>query len=424
MRSIRNGILRELKVARMTRKRSKSSAKFVAVTGSSTKSTTTQIISGLVEQLGPVQTQVYSNTINPILRRIKNLKPHHEHIVLEIGAGISGALGKIAAMVRPDLTVVTMIKMEHKSAYGSLEAIAQEKGQLLEHMMPDGVAVLNGDDPNTLAMARLARGRTVTFGQSDSVDYRASNIRFQWPQGLSLTITPPDGQAFDVTTKFIGTHFWLPVTAAVAAACELGVRPGQIQSAIAKVAPLDCRMMPVMAPDGRCLLLDTMKAPAHSLDLAFNVLNDFDAPYRRIVLGTVSDTKVKPKRQYRDAYRAAREVADQVVFVGEWADKSGASDEDIANGRFVAFKTMQEASAHLKQTAVADEVVLIKGSLNQHMERLAIDQTLGDVACWPVKCVSGENCYKCGYWGQNYDPKTRKLQLRWQAIKNRSKGLY
>jgi len=413
--AFRTGPQRRLRMRLASARRMKRGARFIAVTGSSGKSTTTTILGHLLEGSGKVRAQVLHNTVNPLIQTLLRVRRDDDFVLAELGVGGKGDMAPMANMFRPDLAIVTMIAVEHFSAFRSHEAVAEEKGALLEALLPDGVAVLNADDPLALAMAQRTRARVVTFGKDTKAQYRAENITSGYPRTLSLDIVWAGGRLC-LTTRFLGDHFWMPVTAAVAAALELGVAPDLIQARLRDVEPVRNRCAPYRSAGGPSFILDAAKAPYGTLDLAFDMIGKADAPYKRIVLGTISDYAGSASHKYRTAYKTAREVVDQVIFVGGSATSARATAEDIAAGRFVWFASPKEAFDHIRASAREDELILLKGSSNLHLERIALGFRY-PVRCWETTCGMGGDCFSCGAFENAFDRKTLKRAARRRRLK-------
>jgi UDP-N-acetylmuramoyl-tripeptide--D-alanyl-D-alanine ligase len=280
------------------------------------------------------------------------------------------------------------------------EAVAAEKGTLVSNIQPGGFAVLNADDPHVMAMAALTAERIVTFGQSQAADYRATGVRAAFPERLNLTIEWKGGR-LDLQSRYLAEHFWLPVTAAVATALELGVPPSLVAERVASSEPIRNRLGLIDIPDGPQFMIDTTKAPWHSLQLALKALADASASRKRLVLGQLSDFPGSDSK-YRKAYSAGRAIADQVMFVGDHSHRSGASRQDSAEQRFVPFTTPREAADHIRRTATPGELILLKGSSNLHLERIALSW-VEDVQCWVPECGLREGCEACGLYGTPYE---------------------
>jgi UDP-N-acetylmuramoyl-tripeptide--D-alanyl-D-alanine ligase len=381
--------------------RARSDAVFIGITGSSAKSTTTDLLAHVLAAHGSVRKQVNFNDPRAILKAIAQSRRGSEFVVAEVAIGSAYKIAPIAKVFQPDVAVVTMVAIEHKPAFHTLEEIAAEKGELLAALRPGGFAVLNSDDPNVAAMAGNTSERVVTFGRSEKSDYRATGVRAAYPQRLRLTVDWA-GKSLPLNTNFVGEHFWLPTLAAVATAIELEVPPDLVAERVAAFEPLLERCGVVSVPNGPEFILDTYKAPWHSLELAFEMLAAASAPRKRIVLGHLSDFPGSSKQRYRDAYRLARAVADQVIFVGTHSHRSKASQQDRDEGRLVAFATPKEVADYVRATSIPGEVILLKGSGDLHLERIAL-LWKSEIRCWIDACGNGSTCLTCGRFADPYE---------------------
>ena len=199
-----------------------------------------------------------------------------------------GTLRPMLNVLRPTVGVVTLVALEHKSAFRTVEAVAEEKGKLVEVLPASGLAILNHDDPHVAAMAQRTKARSVTFGRTGG-DYVSSNVRCEAPGDLRLTITHA-GKAFEIATALTGVHHALAVGAAFSCTHQLGVAPAVIVERIANFTPLFARCSVHRVPNGPVFINDTAKAPYHSIYLTFDMLSGFQGPRKRIVVGQISDS--------------------------------------------------------------------------------------------------------------------------------------
>ena len=114
------------------------------------------------------------------------------------------------------------------------------------------------------------------------------------------------------------------------------------------------------------------------------------------MLGQISDY-AGSSRKYGTAYKIAREIADEVIYTGDSAHRSRASQADRDSGRFVELRSAKEVSDHIKQTAVPGELILLKSSSNLRLERIALAWT-HDVKCWVPVCGKPSSCQTCGLY--------------------------
>jgi UDP-N-acetylmuramoyl-tripeptide--D-alanyl-D-alanine ligase len=206
-------------------------------------------------------------------------------------------------------------------------------------------------------------------------------------------------------TRLLAPFFAWNVAAACACALELGVPAEAIVERTATFSAVPGRFEVVPTPGGPTFILDTVKAPFYTLDLAFSAFGALPAKRKCIVIGQISDSK-NPRKTYRDAYKAAREAADRVLMVGDWSHRSQASEEDIASGRFHAFQEPADVFRLLKDTATPDDLIFIKASTTQHLERIALawDE---DVRCWKANCGLSTPCLACGLYNHPFESHKR-----------------
>jgi UDP-N-acetylmuramoyl-tripeptide--D-alanyl-D-alanine ligase len=405
LRRIRKDYVKPLEFAASLRlsalRRRRSKATFIGVTGSSGKSTAVALLAHLLEGHGSLRAQINYNLIGNLFATLRGLPRSLDYVVVETAAIARGQLKQLAGILKPDVAIVTMVGIEHYTAFRSHEAVAEEKGRLVEAVRPGGFALLNADDALVAGMRARTRERVVTFGRGEGADYRVVSVAARFPASLTVEIEWRGGR-LALATPLVGEHFWLSVTAAVAAALELGVPAGTIVERAASFRGMHGRCEFYGIDGGPQFVVDTFKAPNETLGLAFGVLENVEAPRRRTVLGHISDFAGNPKPKYRDAYRAARAVSDEVIFVGEHAHRSQASEEDRRTGRFIGFTGPLQVYKHVRATAVPGEVILLKSSRNLHLERvaLAFDH---EVKCWVPTCGVWMDCVTCGLFEHPFE---------------------
>jgi UDP-N-acetylmuramoyl-tripeptide--D-alanyl-D-alanine ligase len=411
-KKLRQRLKRYLHLRRARHSRRGSEATVVAVTGSSGKSTTTALISHILAELAPVKSQVGRNLLSDCVKTLASTSADCRYLVCETGSDGPGSLKPMLDLLKPSVGIVTLVGLEHKRAFHTLEGVAKEKQTMVEVLPERGLAILNYDDARVAVMASHTKARVATFGVTGG-DYVISAVQCPAPGQLSFSIAH-EGERFDLTTPLTGVHNYLPVAAAFACAHQLGAPPSLIQERIADFAPLYGRCSVHRIENGPIFIADTNKAPYYSIHLAINMMAHFEAPRKRIVIGQISDANSTEAR-YRQLYKACRAVADQVVFVGENAHRSKASAEDIATGGFVAQPEIQQAARFLKETAIPGEIILLKSSPRYHLERLLLSfQTT--VRCWPARCRKRIQCVECGLYETPFEssPEGRKQLLRMQ----------
>ncbi|RST85196.1 UDP-N-acetylmuramoyl-tripeptide--D-alanyl-D-alanine ligase [Aquibium carbonis] len=393
--------------------RARSKAEFICVTGSSGKSTTATLLAHILAAHGPTTCQVLANSLPAIQRSLRRMPSTTRYAVFETGIFHQGDMDALSRLARPTVGIVTLVNTEHYSSFRGREGVATEKGKLVEAILPGGFAVLNADDDLVASMAGRTTERVVTLARHAPALYR---VRAGFPsasEGLLVEIEGPRGR-LSMQTRFLADHFWLSCAAAAVTALELGVPPSVVTDRIERFAGVHERFSLYETKSGPRFVLDTAKAPWDTLFLSFDAFARLDGGYKRIVLGQISDYPGNPKPKYRDAFRRALSCSDQVIFVGENAHRSSASEEEIASGRFKSFATVEQATAYLRQDATDRDLILLKGSRNLHLDRIALAWD-HDVNCWNDHCGYSGNCTTCGLHEYPFQDhaRIRKEQRRW-----------
>jgi UDP-N-acetylmuramoyl-tripeptide--D-alanyl-D-alanine ligase len=367
----------------------------IGITGSSAKSTTTAILAHILSQNARVASNRLDNSLTAVARTLRKAPRGTQFAVLEIAAGDTPKIERVAALVRPDVAIVTMIEIEHYSTFRTKEAIAEEKGHLVAAVPATGLALLNAEDPYVMGMAQRTKARIVTFGRLEDADYVASEIAFRMPGGLRFRIVGR-GHDLTVTANLFGIHFYLPVLAAVSCALELGIDAATILQAVASFEGYSNRCGVAKIEGGPTFVLDTAKGPYHSIRLPIDALAAVEAPRKTIVIGQISDYKGKPQPVYSAAAKHAAQVADRVYLAGPNAHKAKLP-EQTGKVEFARFHEVGELAAHLKKTAIPGEVILLKSSQNIHLER-AFLAFRSEIRCMAVDCGLMSGCLGCGLY--------------------------
>ncbi|MCL5435485.1 MAG: UDP-N-acetylmuramoyl-tripeptide--D-alanyl-D-alanine ligase [Patescibacteria group bacterium] len=308
-------------------------------------------------------------------------------LVLEMGADHPGDINYLAKIARPEVGVVTRVAEAHTEFFGDIETVQREKFRLITSLSPQGLAVLNVDDPRVVAMRHLYSGEVVTFGLSEEADVRASNIK------LTERLFGPDFSA----EKDIGTSFTLrygqtnqnievagilgmPLVYSLLAAAAVGehfdLSPREISSAIKQISPTPGRLRPLSGIKSTILLDDSYNSSPEAVIEAFKVLKQIRSRRRIAVLGDMLELGVQTETAHRRVGRIARDVGVGLLFtVGERA--KFIADEARASGfpktKIFEFATADEAGLVLQKKLEEGDVVLIKGSQGMRMERIVLE---------------------------------------------------
>ncbi|MEE2775441.1 MAG: Mur ligase family protein [Acidobacteriota bacterium] len=272
--------------------------------------------------------------------------------------------------------------------FRNLDETAREKGKLIQHLPPHGLAVLNADDPRVDAMADLCRGRVLRFGTTTSADVRAEEIRASWPDRLSFTLVEAT-QRQRIATQLCGVPWHVSVLAALATAQACGASLDGAAAAAAAGQEHSGRMEPVTLGKVTHIRNDFKSSP-ESVEQAFVFLEQARAKRKIAVIGHLSDTRSKARKVYRRTAERARRAADLVVMVSRWGHYGLAAE--TGDDSIHAFDTVRDAHSFLRANAEAGDLVLIVG--RGHLERLSVARQ-AEHLCWLSDCGRTNSCLNC-----------------------------
>lgn len=220
----------------------------IGITGSYGKTTTKNYLHALLSaRYNVLMTPESYNTTMGVVRTIRErLKPSHQIFIAEMGAKNVGDIKEICDLVSPRYGMITAVGEQHLETFGTVEAIANTKFELVDALPQDGVAFLNAD--NAVIRERLASVTvpTVTYGTAEG-QYVASDMHFD-RQGCRFTVTAPNGEQCAFTTKLLGGHNIQNLTGCIAVAHTLGIPFKELVYPVRMLRPVPHRLQ--MLPNG------------------------------------------------------------------------------------------------------------------------------------------------------------------------------
>ena len=341
----------------------------VAVTGSSGKTTTKQILAAVFAARGPVlATEGNLNNHIGVPLTLLRLRAEHRTAIIEMGANHGGEIALLAQLARPDVGIVTQAGDAHLEGFGSRDGVAHAKGEMYS-ALHGGVAVINADDVYALLWRGLARDASrLSFGFSEQADVRASDVvgvPEQAPEAMAFTLSTPAGTQ-RVHLPLPGQHNVANALAAAAAGIALGLSVEEIAAGLGRVAPVAGRLAWSRTREGARLLDDSYNANPTSLRAALALLAGLPGE-RRLVLGEMRELGADAAALHEEAGRAARALGIERLYT------LGALARHAADGfgtRAQAFDQLEPLIEALREDLGPGVTVLVKGSRGARMERV------------------------------------------------------
>jgi UDP-N-acetylmuramoyl-tripeptide--D-alanyl-D-alanine ligase len=297
-----------------------------------------------------------------------------EAVVCEMGSRGPGHIRLLCEVARPRIGVVTNVGLAHMEMFGSAEAIADAKAELVEALPEDGTAVLAADDPVVLSFAGRTKARVVSFGTGEAADVRGEQLSLDPLGRPSFTLRTPGGSE-RVELALTGEHMAWNALAAAACGVALGLTAGECAAALKEARVSAWRMEVVGGAGGITVVNDAYNANPASMAAALKAARWVAGDGRCVaVLGEMAELGPIAGREHeRVGELAARLGIDELVVVGPAARRIavGAVREGVEPDRVTIVDTGEEALAAVLRIARPGDVVLVKASRAVGLERVA-----------------------------------------------------
>ena len=338
--------------------RNKLDATFVGITGTCGKTTTRSLLYHLLQDAMSVYSAPgnYNTEIGLPLALLR--MPRSAEVGLfELGASAPGEIAPLASLLSPSIGVVTLAGRGHLMGFRSVEAVAQEKWDLVRALPTSGWAYVNVDSPPLAALSKTYAGNMTTVG-IDNGDLRGSVLSAG--AGLVVDVQSP---RLHLETPLLGAHNATNILLAVAVALELGLSAGAIEDKIKTFSPFPHRLNLIAAPFGY-ILDDSYNANPESTRAALMALAELGAPvkHRAFVFGDMLDLGEDSSRFHDEVIELALELGIGMIFpVGERTTQ--AAKRSASAGSFVFCEKEDLAGCIHSHLPDGKTSLLVKGSL-------------------------------------------------------------
>jgi UDP-N-acetylmuramoyl-tripeptide--D-alanyl-D-alanine ligase len=337
----------------------------IGVTGSAGKTSTKDVIASMLAAGMPVGKTIGNlNNHVGVPLSILRLPGEARVAVLEMGMNHAGEIRALCAIAKPRIGVVTNVGHAHMEAFDSIEGVAAAKRELIESLPPDGVAVLNADDPLVSKFRAAHAGYTLTFGIDSPADLRADDVEIT-ARGVSFKV---DGVRFE--SALVGRHSVSNILAGLAVASLYGIRPKQLVDVVKDLAASSMRGQR-LEHEGVVILNDCYNSNPDAARVMIDVLRETPAKRRIAVLGEMLELGRWSESLHRDvgSYAAKSGIDVLVGIRGEACHLVDAARQaGLAVDAAFFFPDAEAAGERLRRIAHPGDVILFKGSRGTHVE--------------------------------------------------------
>lgn len=342
--------------------------KTIGVTGSIGKSSTKELIASvLAPQYVTLKSKGNLNNEIGLPLTLLKLNETHQRAVLEMGMYAIGEIRELCRLAQPSIGVITNVGPSHLERLGSIERIAQAKGELVQALPADGVAVLNGDDALVRRMRDWTLAPVLFYGLDPSNDIWADEIESFGLEGIAFDLHYR-GEKLHVRLPLLGRHSVHTALAAAGVGLAEGLSWDQILSGLRDVSA-QLRLIAVPAEKETTILDDTYNSSPESSLAALNLLAELDG--RKIaVLGDMLELGTFEEEGHRIVGGRAAQVVAVLVAVGargKWIGEA-AREDGLAETFFA--ESNDKAVEVLRGVMRPGDMILVKGSRGARMEEI------------------------------------------------------
>lgn len=369
----------------------------VAITGSSGKTTTKQMIAALLRtRFCVLENEGNLNNQFGLPLSLLRLEPEHEIGVLELAMSALGEIRLLAELARPDVGVVTNVAPVHLEFFPDIESIARAKFELIEALGEQAWAVLNADDPRVFRFGGRLAGRVLYYGISRQAEFCAEGLAPNGHGGWAFTVSSlsPPAAAFgairpsrcrDDTSKtdgpeairfhlpLLGQHNVLNALAALATGYLFGIPPACLAEAVAELRPASMRGEVVLLPNGALVVNDCYNSSPKALEAMLAAVASLRARRRIAVLGGMFELGATSETLHAQCGARVAEMGfDLLITVGELAQAfaSGARATGFPAEHCAHFESPEDAGDYLRERLQDGDVVLLKASRAVRLEKI------------------------------------------------------
>ncbi|MCK9621940.1 MAG: UDP-N-acetylmuramoyl-tripeptide--D-alanyl-D-alanine ligase [Methylobacter sp.] len=350
--------------------RKKATVSVVGITGSNGKTTVKEMVAAVLSVNGKTLfTQGNLNNEIGVPLTLLRLNEQHRYAVIEMGANHPGEIEYSSQYAQADVAIITNVGAAHIEGFGSVDGVAKAKGEIIQTLKQDGVAVLNRDDVYFDYWKSTAGTRKViSFGMDGRADVTAHSIKAEIVDHAFATtfeLVAPEG-ALAVQLKLAGRHNVVNALAAASACLALGIDLQQIKQGLESVKPVTGRLQSLVSRLGNIVIDDTYNANSASLIAGLDVLANCEGRHWLVLgaFGELGAESPKIHEQMGGVIKSSGVV--RLLAVG-----SDTRNTVKAFGEGATFfDTQNDLIEVLRQELKGDEAILIKGSRAQRMENV------------------------------------------------------
>ncbi len=342
-----------------------------AVTGSNGKTTTKELVASILAVRGPaLKTHGNLNNEIGVPLTLFGLEPTHVAAIIEMGMNHAGEITRMVDIARPDAGLITIVQPAHLEGLGSIEGVAQAKGELFRGLAPTATAVINLDDARIVTQSQGLHSRTLTYGRAEAAQVRLTKVEPRGRNGLTLEITYA-GARYPVALNLVGDHNAMNAAGAFALALSVGYSPEECVRGLEAAQAHARRLQFLDAPHGVTVVDDCYNANPASMSAALRTVHDLATAGRAVaVLGDMLELGAEETQEHTQLGVIAAEHVSLLAFFGPRTAHAYTQAVKKLGANVKHFEDVGALVAWLQQALQPNDYVLVKGSRGMRLERV------------------------------------------------------
>jgi len=337
----------------------------VGLTGSNGKTTVKDMLTSILSEVGNVTSTRgnFNNDIGLPLTMLQ-IKPEHEYAVIEMGANHAGEIAYLTRITQPDVAILNNAGAAHLEGFGSLQGVAEAKGEIFSGLSENGVAIINIDDRFAdYWMSLCDDHKKIFFGLGAAADVTTTTVVENYTGCFVLNAADDE---VEVCLNVLGVHNQKNALAASAAAIALGVDVVNIKKGLEKFTGVKGRLQLFRAANDSIVIDDSYNANPTSMRVAIDVLSQ-QQKTSVLVIGDMGELGSDAAELHAEIGEYAKEKNINILMtLGELS--RNAAERFGENG--IAYDEKQALVRDVSKKLEQGVAVLVKGSRSMHMEEV------------------------------------------------------
>jgi len=345
----------------------------IAVTGSTGKTTTKDLIAAVVGQrYKTLKTKGNFNNQIGLPLTLLELDSSYQAVVLEMGMRGLGQIARLAEIAQPDIGVITNVGLTHIELLGTVEKIAEAKSELVQSLPSTGLAILNSDDRRVKEMAKKTTARTIYYGREKDADLQGVQVETLADDRVRFELVQAE-ENLEIILGMPGEYNVYNALAAIAVGLELDLSLEEISSGLNTASLTEKRNQILTTDLGLKIINDTYNANPTSVAAGLKTLAQIAEDRTIAVLGDMLELgAIAEEEHYRVGSKIVGYEIDYLITIGELAAEIAAGAADRNNGQTTIFSYQDKplAIAKLKEIIASNDTILVKASRGMELEEV------------------------------------------------------